>query len=124
MSSAVFPEPFAPTNAVIPPEKSTVTGISPKHLKLRTLIDLIFISLDMPNVICEVHAVLIFASSVRHRVEKIDATSDPKASPFGAPNFTPVSLSRENVRVKCSAKMSVVFTSDELAHDLPKLIPR
>lgn len=32
-----------------------------------------------------------------------------KRSPSGAPNFTSVLLSRDNVRVKCSGKMSVVF---------------
>ena len=40
--SAVLPEPLAPIKAVMSWANSTVTGQSPKHRKLRSVIDLIF----------------------------------------------------------------------------------
>ena len=40
--SAVLPEPFAPIKAVMSWSNSTVTGQSPKHRKLRNVMDLIF----------------------------------------------------------------------------------
>ena len=40
--SAVLPEPLAPIKAVMSWSRSTVTGQSPKHRKLRSVIDLIF----------------------------------------------------------------------------------
>ena len=49
MRMAVFPDPFAPTRAVMSSERSTVTGESPKHLKFRSLIDLTFIVWPRPR---------------------------------------------------------------------------
>ena len=43
-SRAVFPEPFPPTRAVMSAERSIVTALSPKHLKLRSVSDLTFIA--------------------------------------------------------------------------------